>query len=385
MIIELTKSIGWKTASLFFITCLIDVHSANGQYTAIPDPAFEAALIQLGIDNSVDHQVLTSAIIGLTSLDVSKKYISDLTGIKSFTSLANLSCYQNEITSLDLSGMSALASLNCSTNQLININLNGLVNLSWFACGDNKLQGINLNGLTALQTFGCQNNQLSSIDLSGLTALEYFQCDQNQLTSLDVSVVTGLKMLTCASNQITILNVSDLPLLGTLFCNNNNLISLDVSKNIKLGDLKCDSNNLTNLNLKNGTNTIMGTYYLNFRNNPSLSCIQVDNKNFSDTHWSSKKDATASYSNDCSTLGINEIVFEKMSIYPIPSKGELHIDNVTLQKATIYDASGKLVKLTCFDNTSNMNTLNLDSIAKGNYYILIEAEGVSITRQIILD
>jgi gliding motility-associated-like protein len=34
--------------------------------------------------------------------------------------------------------------------------------------------------------------------------------------------------------------------------------------------------------------------------NPDLICIQVDNKVYSDTNWSTKKDAAASYSEDCS-------------------------------------------------------------------------------------
>ena len=49
-------------------------------------------------------------------------------------------------------------------------------------------------------------------------------------------------------------------------------------------------------------------------------------------------------------MKVHTIVFGKMSIYPNPTKRELHIDNVTLEKATVYDALGKLVQSACFES-----------------------------------
>ena len=384
--VRLTKSIKWKVVILFITYSFMSMNSAKAQFTAIPDPAFEAALVSLGIDNiNGDHQVLTTAISKITNLNVSKKYITDLTGIKSFTSLTVLECYQNELTSLDLSGMTSLSSLSCAENQLTNLNLNGLTSLNWVACGWNKLQSLNLNGLLNLEVLGCSNNQLLNLDLSGLKKLQSFSCSYNQLASLNPSGLTALRTLHCNDNQITTLNVSDLTSLNTLFCNNNNLVSLDVSKNVKLNALLCDSNNLTNLNIKNGTNTAMSTFYMNFKNNPSLTCIQVDNKSFADLHWSTYKDASVNYSNDCIALDINKTDFGRMSIYPNPSKGKVHIDNIILKKVTVYDTSGKLIHSTGFNSNSETNTLNLGSMTRGKYYIFIEAEKGSIAKQIMID
>jgi hypothetical protein len=110
----------------------------------------------------------------------------------------------------------------------------------------------------------------------------------------------------------------------------------------------------------------------------------VDKKTDADTNWSSAKDTDAIYS-DGSALGITDVVFGKMSIYPNPSKGEIHIDNVTLQKATVYDASGKLIQTVNFKNDSDNNTLHLNGVAKGIYYLFIESEGANTAKKIVIE
>ena len=72
---------------------------ATAQTTAIPDTNFEQALITLGIDSGlIDGTVLTANISGVTSLNVSNKNISNLTGIEAFSSLQTLNCNNNLIT-----------------------------------------------------------------------------------------------------------------------------------------------------------------------------------------------------------------------------------------------------------------------------------------------
>lgn len=65
---------------------------AYGQYTEIPDPGFEQALIDLGIDSDgvINGQVLTSDIEGVEVLDLSYKFFNNLIGIEDFTSLKTL-------------------------------------------------------------------------------------------------------------------------------------------------------------------------------------------------------------------------------------------------------------------------------------------------------
>ena len=89
------------------------------QTTEIPDLNFEQALIDLGYDSGdPDGFVLTTNINLITELNVSNKSITDLTGIEGFTDLTRLSCYNNQLTSLNVSNNTALTYLGCGKNQL---------------------------------------------------------------------------------------------------------------------------------------------------------------------------------------------------------------------------------------------------------------------------
>ena len=85
--------LAWRIIALLFVLPFMGIQCVEAQYTSIPDANFEHALFSLGIDTvDSDHQVLTSAISGVTSLDVSNKSIANLAGIEGFTSLTSLSC-----------------------------------------------------------------------------------------------------------------------------------------------------------------------------------------------------------------------------------------------------------------------------------------------------
>lgn len=204
---------------LLFLVLLLSNFFGFAQYTLIPDVNFEKALIRLGIDSgSIDGNVLTANVSGVTKLQVQFSYISDLTGIQDFTALIDLECHHNQLTSLDVTKNTSLVNL------------------------------------------VCDNNQLTSLDVSKNTSLDYFWCNSNKLTSLDLS-----------NSIITFLN--------------------------------CENNNLLTLNLKNGKNTNFNIYSsLYLKSNPNLTCIQVDNKFYSDANWSHLKDTWASYSEDCNKI-----------------------------------------------------------------------------------
>jgi hypothetical protein len=310
-----------KTKLLFLM--FLSSIATFAQYTLIPDVNFENKLIDLGIDSGVvDGKVLTNNINTLTSLNVSSSSIANLTGIEDFV---------------------ALQSLDCGRNQLTNLNV---------------------TKNTALTNLYCYYNQITNIDVSQNSKLEWFMCHFNQLTSIDVSNNPKLDLFDCLNNKIT---------------------SLDISKNPLITELACENNELTYLNLKNGANAILDLTYSNFVNNPNLKCIQVDNIAYSNANWTNIKDATATYSSTCSQLGIEDSVFDKIAIYPNPTKGELHVDNIILEKATVYDSLGKLVKTTTFSSGTNDNTIHLGDFTKGIYYIYLEGEGANTAKKIILE
>ena len=237
-----------------------------GQLTMIPDANFEQRLISFGYDNILDGTVLTAAIDTVTQLEVSYYGISDLTGIEDFTDLTELFCTNNNLTSLDVSQNTALIFLNLT---------------------DNQLTSLDVNQNTALTQLWCDQNQLTSIDVSQNTSLTFLRCDWNQLTSLDVSQNTDLTYLYCGWNQLT---------------------SLDVSQSTNLTDLNCNDNQLTSLDIRNGNNTNMGS--IQASNNLNLTCISVDDFQFSLLNWTNPFwfgfDPQHYFSNDCSATAIEE-------------------------------------------------------------------------------
>jgi len=141
---------------------------------------------------------------------------------------------------------------------------------------------------------------------------------------------------------------------------------------------------LLNLNLKNGKNTNLNDSYLDFKGNPNLTCIQVDNETYSNINWATKKDATATYSATC-TLGIEDSVFDKIVIYPNPTEGQLHIDNIILEKATVYNANGKLVRTELFTKGLSNNYINLTDLSKGIYYVYLQSADANTTKKIVVE
>jgi len=168
-----------------------------------------------------------------------------------------LACSFNQLTSLNLTGLTALTVLDCSENYLTSINVSGLTSLTSLNCHDNyNLTALNLTGLIALTYLDCSNcHILNSLIITGLTTLETLYCGQNSLTSLNLTGLTAIKYLNCNNNQLTSLNVSGI----------TNLISLDC------------------------------------RFNTDLSCITVSNTVAALAQPDWQKDATANYSTSCNT------------------------------------------------------------------------------------
>lgn len=71
---------------------------------------------------------------------------------------------------------------------------------------------------TGLTTLKCVNNQLTELNLNGLTRLTTLWCNMNQLTTLDVSQLTNLTELWCFDNKLTKLDITRLTNLNRIYC-----------------------------------------------------------------------------------------------------------------------------------------------------------------------
>ena len=75
--------------------------------------------------------------------------------------------------------------------------------------------------------------------------------------------------------------------------------------------------------------------------------------------------------NITTTLSTGDNSFASFTYYPNPVKDILHLDNITLTKASIYSVLGQLIDTKTFENSTS-NTLDLASLESGIYLIVLE-------------
>ncbi len=169
------------------------------------------------------------------------------------TALTSLSCYDNDLTNLNLDQCAALESLDCEYNQLVSLDVSQCVALEYLVCWHNQLTSLDVSQCTALEYLICDNNQLTELDLGQNTELWLLDCNYNALTNLDVSQCTALEELNFTDNQLSSLDVSNCTNITYLSCDGNQLASLDLSKNTELHSFRCNNNRLTSLDLSKNT------------------------------------------------------------------------------------------------------------------------------------
>lgn len=209
------------------------------------------------------------------------------------TNLKLLSCFGNNLSTLDLSGLTALETLDISLNSISTIDLSGLSNLKTFGslegaltsldvsglallegidCGYNQLTSINLQGATSLEDIDVSGNQLTEIDFSGLVNLETVSCSSNLLTTLDFSGNNNMVGINFSDNAVTAIDISGCHELTTLLGDYNLLTALDISGCPSIYTVFVAYNQLEYINMKNGVNG----EGIDFMFNPDLAYICVD-------------------------------------------------------------------------------------------------------------
>ena len=99
-------------------------------------------------------------------------------------------------------------------------------------------------------------------------------------------------------------------------------------------------------------------------------------------------DPMIDYAGDCS-LGVeDDILKDGVKIYPNPSNGTFYVKNdlnFNLQKATIYDMSGRLIFEMNLSGASESSAINLTGMAKGMYLVHIHSDNAFVTKKLILE
>jgi hypothetical protein len=283
------------------------------QTTEIPDPNFEQALIDLGYD--------TAPING------------------------------------------SVPTVNISSVTFLDVNYRNIADLT------------GIEDFTDLTNLLCSNNNLTSLDISQNTALTELRCNNNELPGIDVSNNTALTYLDCYNNQLTSLDLSINNALASLYCFNNQLTSLDLSINTALASLYCFNNQLTSLDVRNGNNFIIDAF--DTTNNSNLTCIYVDDADYSNANWSGGIDLASTFVEneaECA-LSVGDNTFElDVFIYPNPTDDYLFIEgNKNPIALSIYNLLGAEVIA-----TSAKEKINVSELSKGIYIIRI-LDGVNQT------
>ena len=370
---------------IFIILFIVSLNSFKGQTTAIPDPNFEQALINLGLDNApINGSVPTNNIDTLTSLNVGFKSINSLSGIEDFTSLIYLNVESNYLSNLNISQNIHLTHLDCNSNLLNSLNTSQNSSLKILFARTNQFTSINLSQNLLLKNVNLSSSNLTSIDVTNNTLLDTLELFGNQLLSIDVSKNIHLKFLQLSFNKLTNIDVSKNTSLISLAIGHNKISSLEITKNSLLTGLTCGDNyDLTCLNVKNGNNINFVNFYAL---HTGLSCIEVDDSLYAYNNWSSFKDPFPYFSTHCTSqcqVGVNDFFTNSFKISPNPTSGNFTLKLEKQDKAniTIYNIAGKII----FNKQYAPNEvieINLDA-PSSLYFVKVETDKGIFTKKII--
>ena len=271
-----------------------------------PDDAFRKFIAD-NFDWDKSSSLSNSEINAITGIEAVNMGIKSLKGIEHFTALEYLTCVDNDLEEIDLSGnpnfiglaannnrlqrvnvsknpklrqiwvnnnkLSALdfshnpelAIIDCSKNFLTELDISANTNLrelyfvnypdegsediDYHTLQGNAIRNIDLSNAPLLTRLGCSANGIETLDISNNPLLEYIECHNNYLTQIDTSIFTELKYLHVGGNKIGTLDVSQNTKLQELFCGDNLLETLTLGDKPDLFRLHCWGNNLVSLNL----------------------------------------------------------------------------------------------------------------------------------------
>ena len=154
------------SATLFF--CILFTQLSYSQDVNIPDVNFKSALLThiptIDLDGDGEIQV-TEAQSFNGILNVASLNIEDLTGIESFTSIVELLCTSNELTTIDLSNNIALQKIDIAANALTILDVSQNINLQELTCNGNNLAELYTYSNPNLEILNVSSNSIYDLDL----------------------------------------------------------------------------------------------------------------------------------------------------------------------------------------------------------------------------
>jgi protein phosphatase 1 regulatory subunit 7 len=174
------------------------------QNVRIPDPNFKQRIIALGYDTNDDGQIQVSEAQKVTNLYVNNLGIVNLEGINSFVNLEEFGCYNNKITTLDVSKLKNLKHLFAGRNRITNINLAGLTELEdLYVEGNLFITALDVSKCKNLKKLYFSDNRITALDVTGLNELEIIEGENNRLEKVELRKAPKLKSVNLKKNPIT--------------------------------------------------------------------------------------------------------------------------------------------------------------------------------------
>lgn len=294
--------------------------------TFVPDDVFEGLLIELGIDDVMDDRVLTESITAVSelNLDGNDRALTDLTGLRAFTSLRFLDINSVDdptfvFNTEDYPNLVALAIAKSRINSLIVNSDSNLENLTGF--GGIRMETLNVNDNNSLTEIDLEDATFNSVNVTGNSALVSFKdfdgalekviiannpllnsivlnsreigsLDFSENTSLDIFGMRILQDVNYPLDFSTCTNLTSISIGG----NDGRFLSIDVTENELLESLNVSDSGLAVLDVSNNANLVELDASFNIG---SLTCIQVSQEQIDNIPSDWTKDPTTNYSRQC--------------------------------------------------------------------------------------
>jgi len=349
----------------------LDVRSSDFQNTL--DLSNNNQLSYLNCSNNMLTGLTLPNPSDLFDMYINNNMISSL-NLTGCTGLVFMDCQYNSLTSLDVSPCSILQELNCHHNSLMTSMTFDNSALKLLYCNDSPIATMNNTlSLTGLLEFGLWRCNLTTLDLTNSMVLQYVETVQNyNLNSFTLPSTTTLTEVYAWGSKLMNLNYANFPELQWLNIGINMLKSPDISLLPKLIGFWCNQNQLTSLNLKNSHNGILA--YMWADDNPSLTCIQVDNVTYANNKviaddW--RINGLEYFSENCALVGLEDFQLSIIPMYPNPTNGKLTIELKTNTNYNLTNLYGQEVKKGML--FSGINQMDISYMSNGLYFLRLES------------
>ena len=279
--------------------------TVQAQTTYIPDNGFEYRLQQLGLDSGpIDNLVLTGNIDDLEDFDFGNFTVTDITGLQDFVALKDLRIDDAVADLSPIENLTALEELVIRDVLDTTVDLSALVNLSYVGVSRSTFTTLDFTNNINLTEVSIEDmtNDMEAIIFGNNPLLEDAYFNFVNVQELDFSSCTALKILLVNQNQTLInLNVTQNTLLESIEFDDNLLLPyIDLSANTALNSVRAEDNAaLETIYIKSGNNTNIGQTF-RVKDNPALTCVEVDDVAWSNTYWGFPTNYFTGFSLNCS-------------------------------------------------------------------------------------